>query len=80
MKFILEEQYQFYLQKVKLDESKMGRIQKRETRQAFFAGISQTILYCAGLAKMTDDEAVKELNNMLKQASDFWEIFNINNN
>lgn len=80
MKFNLEEQYQIYLQKVNLDESKMGEIQKRETRQAFYAGVSQTMLYYFTLANMEEDDAVNELDNIMKQVTDFWSLLNINDN
>lgn len=72
MKFNLEEQYQIYLQKVDLDENKMGETQKRETRQAFFAGVSQSVLFYIGLANMEEIEAVNSLDNLIEQVSDFW--------
>jgi hypothetical protein len=80
MKFNLKEQYQLYLQKVKLDEKTMGEIQKKETRQAFYAGISQAIMFYNALTEMTEDEAVNELACVLKQVTDFWRLFNINEN
>lgn len=80
MKFNLEEQYQLYLQKVNLDESKMGEIQKSETRQAFFAGVSQATLHYFSLAGMEENDAVEELDNMMKQVTDFWTLLNLNNN
>lgn len=80
MKFKLEEQYQIYLRKVNLDENKMGEIQKRETRQAFFAGVSQATLHYFTLAEMEENEAVNELDSMMKQVSDFWALLNISNN
>ena len=79
MKFNFEKQYQFYLRKVKLDERKMGEIQRKETRQAFYAGISQAVLYFITI-DMPEDDAVKQLENMVKQATDYWNMFNINKN
>ncbi|HCC51470.1 MAG TPA: hypothetical protein DEQ30_04940 [Porphyromonadaceae bacterium] len=80
MKFNLEEQYQVYLQKVKLDERKMGEVQKKETRQAFYAGISQAIMFSYALTEMVEDDAAKELDYVVKQVTDFWGLFNINEN
>lgn len=72
MKFNLEEQYQIYLQKVDLDESKMGEIQKKETRQAFFAGVSQSVLFYLGLANIEEMKAVDLLDDLIKEVSTFW--------
>ena len=45
----LEEQYQFYLKKVKLKESEMGQIQQQEMRRTFMAACGQMFVL------LTDD-------------------------
>lgn len=72
MEFELEKQYQFYLKKVGLKEKNMGETQKKETRQAFMAGVSQSCLYYFSLAEMDEDEAVNQLDNVMRQVSAFW--------
>ncbi len=72
MKFELKEQYQIYLKKACLDESKMGEVQKKETRLAFMAGVSQAVLYYFSLAMMDEDDAVNELDNIMQQVTEFW--------
>lgn len=76
MKFDLQEQYQLYLKKGRLDENRMGEIQRKETRQAFMAGVSQTVLYYFTLAAMEEDAAVQELDNIMKQVVLFWDTLN----
>jgi hypothetical protein len=78
MKFNLEEQYQVYIQKANLDEREMGEIQKKETRQAFFAGVSQAVFYYFTLAEMEENAAVDELDSIMKQVTSFWESLNVN--
>lgn len=72
MKFNLEEQYQIYLQKVDLDENKMGETQKKETRQAFFAGVSQSVLFYLALANIEEMKAVDLLDDLIMEVSNFW--------
>lgn len=75
MRFNLEEQYRIYLQKADLDESKMGETQKKETRLAFYAGVSQSVMYYFSLAEMDEDDAVEELDHVMRQVSEFWASF-----
>lgn len=71
--FDLEEQYQYFLELVKLDESKMTPIQKRETKQAFMAGCSQMILlFRREVNNMEQDDAIAGINSILKQLALFW--------
>jgi len=70
--FELEEQYQFYLQKVELYESKMGEVQKKETRQAFIAGVSQAAMFYLKIAEMEEDQAIQEIDNIMQQIKKYW--------
>lgn len=69
---IIEDMYQQYLKKVKLEESKMPEVQKKETRRAFFGGASST------LAAVTDDEmddverGIDIIGSMFDECAEFW--------
>lgn len=72
--FDIEYQYQFYLKKVKLEESKMHSVQKTKLRETFFAACGQMLLLMSqDLSELEEDKAIEELDNMLKQVQDFWD-------
>ena len=66
MKFNTEEQYQAYLKAVELNENKMGETQRRETRQAFYAGVFEATMYFIALGDLEDEEAIDKLDNMIQ--------------
>jgi len=70
--FDLEHQYQLYLQRMKLDERKMHPIQKTETRRAFMGACGQMLIMLRDdISRLTEDEAVDVLDDMVSQVSDF---------
>ncbi|MGC1471526.1 MAG: hypothetical protein WA775_02945 [Psychroserpens sp.] len=71
----LEIQYKKYLNKVKLVESKMHPIQRKETKNAFMAGCGQTLhlmLHTIGDIK-DEHRAVMHLEDLLQQSIIYWE-------
>lgn len=71
--FNLEWQYQEYLKRVNLPESKMHPIQRIETKRAFMAAAGQMLITLRDeVSKLDDDEAVKVMENMTNQVADYW--------
>ena len=69
----LEEQYQFYLKMVKLEESKMSETQKTETRRAFYGACGQILILARDvISEMEERPAVATFQDLLKQVSVFW--------
>lgn len=71
----LEYQYAQYLKRMKLVEPMMGEQQKKETKLAFYAGVSQTLsLMFNEVANMKDEHrAVLTLDDLVIQCQQFWE-------
>lgn len=71
--FTIEQQYQQYLSLVGLSEEDMHPVQKIETRRAFYAGCGQ-LLYILrdGVSKLSEDEAVQKMEDLLQEVQDFW--------
>lgn len=71
--FSIEHQYQLYLQRVKLNESDMGEVQKKELRQCFFAACGQMFfLLRDDIAALDEDAAIATLENMKNQVMQFF--------
>ena len=71
--FNLEEQWKFYLYVTKQDEARMHPVQLVETRRSFYAGVGQILLLLRDtFGSMTEEEAVVQLENLLKQVNNFW--------
>lgn len=69
----IDEMFDFYLKTVKLDEKEISKVQLVETKRAFVAGIGQTLEYqLNSLAVKPENEAVKDLHNLLQETLDFW--------
>jgi len=70
----LENQYQYYLKRVGLSESRMHPQQRGETKRVFFAACAQMlILFRDGLGNIEDDnEAIRAMYNLLDQTETFW--------
>ena len=73
-KFNLENQYQKYLKLIKMKESNMHPVQRKETRRAFIGACGQMLILLRDdvAAIEDDDEAVKVLDDMINQVSEFW--------
>lgn len=72
-KFSLENQYQLYLKRVALTESKMHPDQRRETRQAFMGACGQMIFLLRDeLASLEEDEAIAVLEKMKNEVGNFF--------
>lgn len=71
--FNLQKQWQLYLTRVDLEESKMHPIQLIETKRAFFGACAQMLILLRDeLTEFSDDQACDYLDAMLQQADDFW--------
>jgi hypothetical protein len=69
----LEYQYQLYLKRAALDESLMGEVQKKETRQAFMGACGQMlILLQEDIGKMDVDAGVEAMVGMLDQVDEYF--------
>jgi len=77
---MIEKLYQNYLLKVKLKESDMGTVQRIQTKQAFFAGITfyiMSILQAPELPEPLEDIASEiHAEQMVKELSVFWKTQN----
>lgn len=71
--FDLEHQYQLYLQRVGLSESRMGDVQKQETKRAFMGACGQMfVLLRDELSKLDEDVAIQKWQAMLNQAKNYF--------
>lgn len=70
-KFDIEYQFQFYLEKVKLNPKTMSPVQYRETKRAFVAGISAMLVLIIE-EKPGADEFAQQVEKMLTQCAGFW--------
>ena len=71
--FNLEHQYQLYLERVKLKESQMAPIQRKELKRAFMGACGQMLfLLRDDVGSLEEDEAINTLDDMINQVSDFW--------
>ena len=71
--FNLEYQFQQYLKRVCLEESKMPKVQITETRRAFMGACGQMfVLLNQEVTKLEDETAIEVLEDMSAQVSAFW--------
>lgn len=73
-KFNLESRYLFYLNKVKLKESEMHPIQKKQLKQTFFAACGVMLeLLQNDIAEIEDGtKAIECLENMKNQVKNYF--------
>lgn len=71
--YTIEQQYQQYLSLVGLSEEDMHLVQKVETRRAFYAGCGQLLhILRDEVSKLSEDEAVQVMEDLLQEVQDFW--------
>jgi len=70
----IDHQYQQYLKRMQLDETKMHPQQKIETKRAFYGGFSQLLVLMFNDVADIDDEdkAVLTLEDLSVQCEQFW--------
>lgn len=70
----IEHQYQLYLKRMQLDESKMHPTQKIETKRTFYGGFTQLlVLLHEDIADIEDeDRAVLTLEDLNTQCEQYW--------
>lgn len=72
-KFNIENQYKLYLQRMKLDESKMPTVQRVETKRVFYGAFGQLLMLLQNdISALSDDEAFKTLDSMITQVGQFF--------
>lgn len=72
MKFDLEYQYQLYLQRVKLSESRMGHVQRQEMKRAFMGACGQILVLLGELSKLDEDMAIEKMQAMSDQVRNYF--------
>lgn len=77
-KFDLEFYFNFYLETVKLKKEEMSEIQYKETKQAFFAGISSVLVAYKETEQMPLWKHISIWKKLWQQCNDFWSTAAIN--
>lgn len=74
MKDNAKKAYAIYLEKSKLDESKMNPVQKVETKRAFMAGFGQALLFSRDqvAAQPTEKQSIELFTSALNEVNAFW--------
>jgi len=71
--FDLEYQYQLYLKRMKLDESKMPEVQQIETKRVFYGAFGQLLMLLQNdISILSDEKAFEALDNMINQVGQFF--------
>lgn len=78
MSFNLKQEYQNYLQTMRLVESAMHPVQIQETKRAFYGGCSQMLLLVSKTANLSEGDAIKAISEMQRQIAVFWAEQSIN--
>ena len=69
----VSEQFDLYLEKSNLEQSKMSDIQYMETRRAFYAGFGQmVILFISKIGDAPEDEGVRIIDDILQEVQEFY--------
>lgn len=71
--FNVEEAFKFYMGKMKMDPEKLHPVQLRETRRAFFGGVSTYLRMLTDTRIHTMEEAMSQLQGVEQQCREFWE-------
>lgn len=70
----LEQAYQEFLKKCKLDESQMDEIQRTERKRMFFGGMGNLFVLMDSISEIEDDdEGALVLEEVHQQIAAFWE-------
>lgn len=71
--FDLEHQYQLYLQRVGLSESRMGDIQRQEMKRTFIGACGQMLVLLRDeLSKLDEDKAIEKMQAMFNQVGNYF--------
>lgn len=71
--FNLEHQYQLYLQRMALSESRMHPQQKIQLRQTFFGASGQMLILLRDeLSKLEEEKAMETLQDLINQVGNFF--------
>lgn len=69
----LSKLYKHYLEKCKLDESNMPKVQIQETRRAFFGGCSSMLTLLTTDEELEDeDKGIDLIAKLYDECSEFW--------
>lgn len=73
-RFNIEQEFQKYCSRSKLDLDNCPTAQVIETRRAFYGAIGQLLFYLKNdLSEVSDDDGVAELESIWKQVATFWD-------
>ena len=71
--FNIEDQYQFYLKKMELDEATMHPMQRVQLRQTFMGASGIILLLIRDeFGALSDDEGDRMFTSMVDQVGDYW--------
>jgi hypothetical protein len=71
--FKIQIQFEAYLNRVKLDKTKMPPVQYTALRRAFFGAFSQMMVLMQGaIPDLPEIEGIKVLESMTLQCKNFW--------
>lgn len=72
-KFNIENQYKLYLKRMNLNEDKMPKTQIIETKRAFYGAFGQLLMLLQNdITSLSDEQALKTLDNMINQVGHFF--------
>lgn len=72
-KHSVESQYQAFLSRMALEESKMPNIQKEQLRQTFYGAWGQCLLYLRDeVGSLPEEEGINAMAGMLEEVSNFF--------
>ena len=72
IKINLENQFQFYLKRVGLDEKTMSEIQLQETKRAFYGGFAQMWVLFIEVGELPEGDCDVIFIDIEKQITEFW--------
>lgn len=70
--FNVADAFAFYLERMKMDPEKMHPVQLKETRRAFYGGVSTYLRMLTDSSINSMEDAMAQLNDVEKQCTQFW--------
>lgn len=70
--FDIEGAFIFYMDKMKMDPAKLHPVQLRETRRAFYGGVSTYLRMLSDSTITNFEDALAQMKDVERQCSEFW--------
>jgi hypothetical protein len=71
----IDQQFENYLSRMKLDKSKLNQVQYDEMKKSFFAGASAMLmLFRIEIPDLPEDKAMVAMEKLWQEAQFFWKI------